>query len=373
MNIDKMNEVVKPPESVEVVAERFRATVRPLEELRKRGLSPLASHQKLEGGALTPDSFVIANLEPMEREDCPNVLFMAPHGGEYAPENLFERLTEEGQRSTAVIDAGTFFITQSERVPSLATGFSRFCGFDLNRRPPEEAANVAAPGSFIWERTMTGASMYKPGQEPTETEREYLSKKYHARYYKEVGQAVHKLSERRKSGERVLMLDVHAFVDPNSQNASVTSLLKRYLPETDLTALKESNPIFVLSDRKGFSCDDDVKNAFVEALQTNFEALSEREKSLLLEGNASKEVVAVEKWFTAGGYNAEYGDKLRKSGQPWVNALQLEINPTAFVAFDPVGGFENATYNDEKLAIMKRLLEQVVLDVNKSVLSAKGA
>lgn len=359
-------------ESMEAVAERFRPTVRIFDELRERGLHPLANHQNAESAELTLNTFISGDVSMIERGDCPNVIFMAPHSGEYAPQNLFKRLTDEGKAGTAIIDAGTFFITQSDKIPHLATKLSRFgAGFDLNRRPPEEAANPNAPGSFIWDRTMTGGAMYKPGEEPTEAERAYLST-FHAKYYKRLEEAVEKLSEQKKEGERVLMLDVHAFVDVRSQNISTSTLLGRYLKPDDLAAVKEANPLFILSDRQGFCCDDDIKAAFGEHLRKNFDALSEEDRALLLAANGSKQIVVSEQWFTAGGYNAEHGNKVR-SDKPWINTLQLEINPTIFVDFDPVGGFEHATYNDKKLAVVKQLLEKSVMDLHRTTLSSQPA
>lgn len=352
------------PRGLKDIERRFLEVVRPLDLLKKKGLRPLEPLQDLEQGEISPENFIGTDLRALEKVDCPNILIMMPHSGEYAPKNLYNRLTEEGKKFAAKVDAGTVAIGRSEKILSMWPKIARLCGFDLNRRPFGKDAILGAPGSFVWRETGDGSPVYRQREEPTSEEMAYLSGEYHDRYYTKILDLLDKLSARNNmQKQRVLAIDLHSFSDTKSKNKDISELWKRFMTPEKMSELQKENPLFILSDRSGLSCDADIKDALMRALESNFvNSLTQEERSLLSANTQPQEIVSVEKYFPTGGYNTEFASEQRKQGRLHMNLIQVEMNEAAYVDF--VDGYDDAQYDHKKLEIMKKLLQKSLLDVN---------
>jgi N-formylglutamate amidohydrolase len=356
--------IVKKTNNQENLENRFKEVLCPLVLLKEQGFKPLKPLQKYEGNEILPENFIGTNLKPLENADCPNAFVMMPHSGEYAPKNLYGRLTKEGVKSAAKIDAGTHIISNSEKIPSVWPKIARLCGFDLNRRPFGESDSPSAPGSMVWKELLAGFPIYKEGEEPSSEETAYLSHEYHKKYYDKIDEIIDKISMRdEKKEQRILSIDLHSFPDSKSNHREISEIWKKYLTPEQLLEIQKNKPLFVLSDRNGLSCDDDIKQSFATAIKNNFDNyLNKQERSMILANTQSKEIVAVEKYLPAGGYNAEFANKKRKENFSNLNMIQVEMSELAYVDF--IDGYDDAQYDFEKLKIMQKLLEKSILDVD---------
>lgn len=312
----------------------------------------LPSRPEMRRTEMRGEDAVVKNFKPLVDPDCPNIVIGIPHAGESVPENLKDRLTEEGNETLSITDLGTPEIFRSNKIPWAQFGISRYV-VDPNREPAFEqkkSEHGTPPGTILWTEGMYFGPMYKAGQQPSPEEAEALAERYYLPYYNTVMGAVGTLADRRKDKkkQRVLIIDGHSF--------PITDNVKHWYKHYGIEDPKKM-PMFILGTREGEGCDDDIIEAFEAALQENYNALPEEKKKLIakdagnplfLRNYKMKGVHNVKFW---GKYHQEYG----------INALQIECNERAYVDRSPEGSWESFTYNEEKMAILRELIEKTAL------------
>lgn len=365
-----MHDPNKPPKQKSLekseIEQRFSKVVRPVDLLKEKGLKPMEPHQPHFEGEMSPEVSFISKTEMLNGDSEAHVLLTGAHAGELAFETMMDRLTDDGLRNSGKVDYGTQEILTSDIVPSVATRIARLGGgFDMNRRSPFGSKETASFGSFIWSKTLLGNDMFKEDAEPTQEELKEMAR-YHEAYFGEIKRVIKKMVEKKADpSERILAIDVHSYPDPNDENRDVEHMydvvLKQAMGEDVVNAIRENSPLFVISDRGGMSCDQDIKEALGKALTERFDNLSEEERGLILDRLPTKEVVAMEKYLLAGGYNTEFWGNQKKD-DPTINGLQIEVNDGAFTHYRD--GYDDASYDDKRLALIKRVFQQAVQDVN---------
>jgi len=306
--------------------------------------------QQIKGSELTPNEAVDIDDKPLLDPNCPNIVFGRPHAGEYIPKDLYSRSTDEAKKSLAMVDRGTDIVFKSENIPSVGTKISRLV-VDPNRAPLLEAEieNPAVLGKVLWYQGGFGEDMYEEGKEPTIEEVKEIVERFYLPYYNAMMGTIGSLADRRKNeDERILVLDGHSF--PTSKDLQY--VWNRYKIEKP-----EEMSLFIVGDREGESCDEDIREAFVEALENNFEELSDEEREKVLKNSKCKKIVGVNEYLK-GVHNVQFYGQ-RKEG---VNALQLELNENLYV--DENGSYYDASYDEENLEIIKRLVEKTCLDID---------
>ena len=86
----------------------FRRVVRPADVLRSIGLNPLEPLQRFETDEMSPKQIADVDLHALEKANLPNILLNMPHAGEFVPEYFWLRMTEDGKKSTAKLDAEAY-------------------------------------------------------------------------------------------------------------------------------------------------------------------------------------------------------------------------------------------------------------------------
>ncbi|RJO59151.1 hypothetical protein C4546_03575 [Candidatus Parcubacteria bacterium] len=315
---------------------------------------------------LSGNEAVETRFEPLRKKDPPNIIYGVPHAGEYAPKELYEKMTDEGRETLTLIDPGTNRIFRSDKIASVETKMSRFI-VDPNRAPDFTPDNQTVagkpPGKILWKEGVRFGPMYQPGQEPNENEIQELAEKYYLPYYNAMMSGIGSLADRRESQkERILVIDGHSF--------PITENMEAYFKHYQI-AEPEKMPMFILGTRDGEACDADILEAFAEALEENFENLPFAQKELIKASIRGKIVGTNE--YLKGVHNVKfYG--AREQG---INAIQVECNESAYIDREEIPGksgyqrWASLKYNDEKMNILQGLIERSALAVN-NLLKAKS-
>lgn len=309
----------------------------------------LPSLQKIEGKELTPEKAVDIDGRALESINYPNIIFGRPHAGEFIPEGYWERTTEEGRRTMALVDRGTDMIFRSGEIPSVGTKITRFL-VDPNRAPllDMDSKNSRVPGKVLWYKGVSDEAIYKEGQEPTREEVADLVERFYLPYYNGMLKIVGALTDRKKNtDERILVIDGHSF--PISAN------FKSYFEKYGLKD-PENLPLFILGDSDGTTCDSDIQEAFILALKNNFSQLETKTREDLL-GAIKGGLIGINKPFK-GVHNVHFYGQ-REQG---VNCIQLECNETAYVNTKE-GDYYNAEYNFGNMGQIQKLLEKTCKDI----------
>ena len=323
---------------------------------KEKGFNLPGPLQKIKSNELTPKEAVDIDDKPLQNSDCPNIVFGRPHAGEFVPKDLYLRSTDEAKKTLAMLDRGTDIVFESKKIPSVGTKIHRVI-VDPNRAPllEVEPKNPAALGKVLWYQGIFGEDMYEKGKEPTQEEVEEIVERFYLPYYNAMMGTIGSLADRRKeTSERILVVDGHSF--PTSKDLQY--VWDRYKIEKP-----EEMSLFIIGDREGESCDEDIRKAFVEALEKNFDALNDEEKEKVLKNSKCKKIVGVNEYLK-GVHNVQFYGQ-RSEG---VNSLQLELNENAFV--DEGGGYYDASYVDENIEIVRKLIEKTCLDID-SILKNK--
>lgn len=318
---------------------------------KEKGYKLPRAIQSFEGNELTPEQAVDIDNRALRNPDCPNIVFGRPHGGEYIPKSLLDKIDREAYGTLAMIDRGTAEIFRSEKIPSVGTKISRLF-VDPNRPPlmDMDSGSAKAIGKVLWLKGIYGEDMYEAGKLPTEKEIEDLVERFYLPYYNGMMGTIGSLADRETNpGERILVVDGHSFPVSNDFKK-----VWEHYEVKDITGM----PLFIIGDREGTSCDPDIRQAFIQALENNFETLPEEQKKKLLKYSSSKRIIGVNEYMK-GVHNVQfYGQK-----QEGVSSIQLELNESAYVD-EKDGNYYDASYNDDNLQIIKKLIEKTCLDVN---------
>lgn len=319
----------------------------------------LPSQEVTQKESLSGNEAVETHFEPLRQKDAPNIIYGVPHAGEYAPRDLYGKMTDEGKETLPLIDPGTNRIFRSDKIASVETKMSRYI-VDPNRAPDFTPDNQTVmgkpPGKILWKEGVNFGPMYKEGQEPTEEEIRELAEKYYLPYYNAMMAGIGSLTDRRESpDERILVIDGHSF--------PITENMKDYFEHYQISKPEEM-PMFILGTRDGAGCDADIVEAFANALRENFDALPLEQKELI-KGSIKGEVVGINEYLK-GVHNVKfYG--ARDQG---VNAIQIECNESSYVdreLMPDMPGYQKWStlkYNQEKMEIMQALIEKSALAVN---------
>lgn len=319
----------------------------------------LPSREEMRRRELAGKDAVIKNFKPLQREDCPNVIFGAPHGGELVPREIQNRLTSEGEETIVLTDLATPDIFRSEEIPGAEFMISRYIT-DPNRAPDFTPAGELAPGQIpgdiLWKKGVRFGPLYKEGQEPTAEKIKEYAERFYLPYYNAMIGAIGTLLDRRKKPqERILVVDGHSF--------PVTNDMKPYFKHYGVSR-PEGLPMFILGTRDGQSCDGDIAESFEEAIKKAFMSLSSAERELIGAG-VKGGLVGRDAPFK-GVHNVRFWGA-REEG---VNAIQVECNDGAYMD-RPAGGVQREfRYNEEKISIIRQIIESASLDVNQ-LLKAK--
>lgn len=308
--------------------------------------------QKIDGGKITPEKAIDIDNGALREKNCPNIVFGRPHVGEYVPSELWKNATRDGKMTLPIIDRGTSEIFKSEKIPSVGTKISRFIA-DPNRPPLPgmKTKESKAPGEVLWKKSIMGTSMFDEKKILSDDEIKNLSEKFYLPYYNAMMSTIGSLADRRESKEeRILVIDGHSF--PISRDKEFKMIWDHY-------KIKDPDklPLFIFGDMEGKSCDQDIKDAFIEILNKNFKKLNNNEQKMLFENSKNRRIIG-ENEYLKGARNVEFLGQ-RQEG---VNSFQLELNESAYV--DENGSYYDAEYNMEKLAIMKKLIERVCLEID---------
>ncbi|EKE15799.1 MAG: N-formylglutamate deformylase [uncultured bacterium] len=324
---------------------------------REKGFNLPDSLQEIKDGKITPEKAVDIDNRALENSECPNVIFGRPHAGEFVPMELWEMVTEdEGKTTFPIIDRGTEFIFRNEKIPSVGTKISRFA-IDPNRPPLPgmKMGKTKALGEVLWKKGISGNPMYKEGKIPTDEKITDLSERFYLPYYNGMMATVGSLIDRTKDKEeRILVLDGHSFMI--SQN----DIFKPFCEHYGIKDLKDL-PLFIIGDRDGESCDEDIREIFAQTLQKNFEELSQEEQTFLFRNSGEKRLIGVNEYMKGVRNVQFFGDYGKKTGR--VNSLQLELNEGMYVD-EANGDYFNAEYNQRGLELVKKLIEKTVFDIN---------
>lgn len=335
----------------------FQRVVRPVDILRSMGFNPLEPLQRFETDEMLPKQIADVDVRALEKMDTPNIILNMPHAGEFVPECFWSRMTEDGKKSTAKLDAGTAYIYRSSEMVNIQSRISRWA-LDLNRKAHlEDMQPENSPGSLMWKSSIAGTPVYAEGQEPSHTEEEEFATLYYDAYYEQLNEVIDLVSKRNEGG-RTLVIDGHSFPPEIDDMKGVWEKYRPYIGDMNPSCA----PLFVLADKQGLSCDEDIKASLSAALQENYAALSDEKKALLNEngGIDQNEIVSVDKYLDAGAYNSEFFGNRRKQGER-INMIQIETNEAAFVDFSK--GYFDAQYDFGKLEIVKKLLEKSLLKI----------
>ncbi|MDO8593421.1 MAG: N-formylglutamate amidohydrolase [bacterium] len=316
----------------------------------------LPSRPEMRMAEMTGENAVVKGFKPLTSADCPNVVIGIPHAGESAPLNIRGRLTEEGDETMALLDLATPEIFQSKKIPWAQFGITRFV-VDPNRSPEfdinKKTEHGKPPGTILWSEGIRFGPMYKEGTQPTPEEVEALAERYYLPYYNTIMGAVGTLIDRRKdkSKERVLIIDGHSF--------PVTDDLKPYYTHYGIEDPKKL-PMFILGTREGEGCDDDVVEAFEQALQNNYDNLPPEDRELI-----SKDVggpLFIRNHYMKGVHNVKFWGAAHK--EHGINALQIECNERAYMDRPKGGAWKDFSYNEKKQSILHELIEKTALDLD---------
>jgi len=318
----------------------------------------LPHRQQIKSAELSPKQIVEIDFRGLEKKDCPNVVFGRPHEGEFVPQELRDRFSEEGIKTFVMVDRGTggrgstTGIFQNENIPSVGTLISRFV-VDPNRAPmlDQKPDNPVVPGKVLWTAGAHDEPLYKEGQEPDEEEINRLVEKLYLPYYNGMMSVIGSLADRRESKkERILVIDGHSF--PTSKE--FLPYYKKYgYEEKDVEVL----PMFVIGDQDGKTCDQDIRDAFVAALEKNFAKLPENIQQQLKK-NIKGPLVGINDPLK-GVHNVKFYGQ-RSEG---VNAIQIECHESAYTE-EGAGGYYDFKYNEENIKVLNKLLEDTVRDID---------
>lgn len=212
-----------------------------------------------------------------------------PHSGVFIPPEIGEQMTEEGLRKTDT----DWFLTRLYDLPAIESGAiisantSRYVA-DLNRSADDHALYPGQVSTGICPSlTFRGDDIYKPGQEPDETEKHKRIEHYWKPYHDQLESELRRLIE--KFGF-VVLLDVHS--------------IKQQVPR-----LFEGNlPDFNFGTNHGQSCGA----AFQELIEDFAESI----------GDYSH---VVNERFVGGYITRHYGSMEN------VHAVQLELNRSTYM------------------------------------------
>ena len=306
--------------------------------------------QKISGNEITPKEAVDLDDRALRNKNCPSIVFGRPHSGEFVPKIFWDRVNEEAKKSFTAVDRGTNNIFKSELIPSVGTKISRMI-VDPNRGPSMDIENVnkKAIGKVLWYKGMFGEEVYKDGGPEKEEVNDIVERMY-LPYYNGMMAIIGTLSDRRESlKDRILVVDGHSF----PVNKEFKFIWDNYGIENP-----KNLPLFIIGNRDGESCDDDITEAFVKSLENNFNLLSEEEKESLLKYSESNEIIGINKYLK-GVHNVQFFGH-RSEG---VNSFQLELNESAYMN-DNDDSYFSSTYNQNNLTIIQKLIEKTCLDIN---------
>lgn len=317
--------------------------------------SGLPTQQHIEEQELTPDKIVDVDSRALRAPECVSSCFGRPHAGEYVPTELESRMTEEGKKIMVIIDRGTDYIFRSPNVPSVGTKINRFV-VDPNR-PPSLDQHSTVPGKVLWDKVEVGdtnINIYKEGQAPSVEEVRDWTERLYLPYYNKMMSVIGSLADRRKSkNERVLVIDGHSF-PIDSKGGMWADYYKEYGVDDPSTL-----PLFVIGDQEGKACDPDIRDAYVEALQKNFDALDTQSQQLLRRN--IKEGVGITSLNSP--FKGAHNVRFYSSRDQGINALQVECNEGAYI--DQEGGdYLTGKYNDEAMRIMRDLMTKTCEDID---------
>jgi|SRR3989344_1788331 len=316
----------------------------------------LPSRPDMRREMMTGEDAVVKDFKILADADCPNIVIGIPHAGENAPENLKSRLTDEGNETFALLDLGTPEIFKSKKIPWAQFGITRFV-VDPNREPlfdiDKKKEQGKPAGTILWTEGIRFGPVYKEGMKPTTEEAESLAERYYLPYYNTIMGAVGTLVDRRKDkvAERVLIIDGHSF--------PVTKDAKHWYDHYGVPD-QEKLPMFILGTRDGEGCDEDIIRAFEEALQKNYDALTEEEKNLI-----SKEVggpLFIRNHYMKGVHNVKFWGAAHK--EYGISAIQIECNERSYVDRPLNANWRDFAYNSQKQDIIHGLIEKTALDID---------
>jgi N-formylglutamate amidohydrolase len=325
---------------------RYEKWKEPVEVINFRKDLGLETQQDPETTLMSAEQSIDIDNRALRNADCPNIVFGRPHAGEFVPKEIYDRMTQEGIRRTlALIDAGTEDIFRTEKIPSVGAKISRFA-VDPNRSPLMDVNpdNPNTPGKVLWYKGIFSEEMYKEGQEPSKEEVESWVERFYYPYYNAMMATTGSLTDRRQSeNERVLVIDGHTFPVTEEFLPFFRDQYKIKNPEDVL-------PMFILGDQDGKTCDEDIRNAFMTALEKNFSLLSEEERHAISEHIKGGLVKA--NFGLKGVHNVKFWGQQREG----VNAIQVEMNEEMYA--------HGGKYNQENMAIVKKLVEKSALDID---------
>ena len=158
------------------------------------------------------------------------------------------------------------------------------------------------------------------------------------------------LADRRTDDQqRVLVIDGHSFPTHSS--------LSRFY-ERDGISDFEKLPLFIIGNKDGQSCDDDITEAFIKSLKENFNSLSEEQQRALLQNISSEQLIGLNQPFK-GVHNVQFFGQ-RQQG---INSFQLELNESAYMDEDR-DDIYNSAYDEKRMNVLQRLIEKTCLDID---------
>ncbi len=312
----------------------------------------LPARQHVEEKELSPLDIIDIDDRALRDAQCASICFGRPHAGELATKELWQRAGINGKKLFTLSDRGTDDIFRSPKIPSAGTKISRWI-IDPNRAPllDMNPDNPLVPGKILWHNNfLTDEPVYQEGREPTEEEIRDLTERLYFPYYNSMMGLVGSLADRRTDDQqRVLVIDGHSF----PTHSSLSRFYERY-GISDFEKL----PLFIIGNKDGQSCDDDITEAFIKSLKENFNSLSEEQQRALLQNISSEQLIGLNQPFK-GVHNVQFFGQ-RQQG---INSFQLELNESAYMDEDR-DDIYNSAYDEKRMNVLQRLIEKTCLDID---------
>lgn len=314
-----------------------------------RAQEGLPSRPEMPEGDITGNEAVTEHLEPLRRSDTAHVLVGIPHEGELVPEDLADRLTQEGRDTMIYTDVATRDVFGSSEIPHIGFGISRYVT-DPNRVPDFELTppkdQGKAPGKILWREGIHFQPLYKKGDEPTPQEAYGMAEKFYLPYYRAMMGALGQMVDHRErpDKERVLVLDGHSF--------PINDDMRPYYEHYGIKD-PENLPLFILGTRDDASCDPDILQEFSRLLRANFKSMPESDRKHLLE-RIPGGLVGMNMPFK-GVHNVRFWGQ-RDMG---VSCIQMECNERGYSSGGDVSTRDEKV-DPERVQWMQELIEQTI-------------
>jgi len=301
---------------------------------------------------LTPRNSVEIYDGALKRADCPPVVIGIPHGGEYVPQEIWDRtemIRAYGHTVGLDVVSVSGFAPRNNEYLAVRAKVSRIL-VDLNRAPDDYRGNNPSGKGITWFTDLDGETpIFAKGQQPSEDEiREYVRKFYNP-YYQAAHGLVGALFDR--GHKQVLYVDGHSF--PSYLDAP------KYNFHADVP-----KPLFILGTRDGIP--GVSPSASRELLHVFGETLEKEVPADLLDDPLVKDIVAYNTYFkgvrNVAHWGAPEGVRIPPTDEvPYeklipanCHAIQVETNSTAI--FDRHTG----RYNPERLTMLHKALYKAI-------------